>query len=172
MKLQLGEEKDALIQRVLEQSQDLEGKRSLLILTSHSPGDGLVLPAWCVPACPLAEGSWLCLSPLPAVSVPTEQHQRAARESQGLLQELEEERARYQSLVQEYARLEQGYENLRDEVAFQRVRGWRGHGEAQGIPSLAPLWGAGSGRGGLLSSCAEGSPSQGVLLTLSLLCPG
>ncbi|XP_072701972.1 unconventional myosin-Vb-like [Ciconia boyciana] len=73
MKLQLGEERDALIQRMLEQSQDLE-----------------------------------------------EQHQRAARESQGLLQELEEERARYQSLVQEYTRLEQGYENLRDEVAFHR----------------------------------------------------
>ncbi|XP_074020109.1 unconventional myosin-Vb-like [Numenius arquata] len=73
MKLQLGEEKDALIQRMSEQSQDLE-----------------------------------------------EQHQRAVQESQGLLQELEEERARYQSLVQDYARLEQGYENLRDEVAFQR----------------------------------------------------
>ncbi|XP_055562731.1 unconventional myosin-Vb-like, partial [Falco cherrug] len=66
-KLQLEEEKDALIQRVLERSQDLE-----------------------------------------------------ARESQGLLQELEEERARYQSLVQEYTRLEQGYENLRDEMAFHR----------------------------------------------------
>ncbi|XP_065603387.1 unconventional myosin-Vb-like [Cyrtonyx montezumae] len=48
------------------------------------------------------------------------QHQRAARESRGLQQELEEERARYQSLVQEYARLEQGYENLRDEMAFHR----------------------------------------------------
>jgi len=85
----------------------------------------LVLQAWWVPACPLAVGSWLCLSPLPAVSVPPEQHQRAARESRGLLQELEEERARYQSLVQEYARLEQVYENLRDEVAFHRVRGWQ-----------------------------------------------
>ncbi|XP_075300225.1 unconventional myosin-Vb-like [Opisthocomus hoazin] len=72
-KLQLEEERDALIQRTLEQSQDLD-----------------------------------------------EQHQRAARESRGLLQELEEERARYQSLVQEYARLEQVYENLRDEVAFHR----------------------------------------------------
>ncbi|KAM6369208.1 unconventional myosin-Vb-like [Pluvialis apricaria] len=51
MKLQLREERDALAQRMLEQSQDLE-----------------------------------------------EQHQRAARETQGLLQELEEERARYQSL--------------------------------------------------------------------------
>ncbi|XP_010723121.2 unconventional myosin-Vb-like [Meleagris gallopavo] len=73
VKLHLGEERDALIQRTLEQSQDLE-----------------------------------------------EQHQRAARESRGLQQELEEERARYQSLVQDYARLEQGYENLRDEVAFHR----------------------------------------------------
>ncbi|OXB69833.1 UNVERIFIED_CONTAM: hypothetical protein H355_013936, partial [Colinus virginianus] len=73
VKLHLGEERDALIQRTLEQSQDLE-----------------------------------------------EQHQRAARESRGLQQELEEERAHYQSLVQEYARLEQGYENLRDEIAFHR----------------------------------------------------
>lgn len=56
------------------------------------------------------------------VLLPTEQHQRAAQESRGLQQELEEERARYQSLVQDYARLEQGYENLRDEVAFHRVR--------------------------------------------------
>ena len=122
-KLQLEEEKDALIQRVLERSQDLEGKKDPLICSSHSPGYGLVLQAWCVPACSLAEGTWLCLSPLPAVFVPTEQHQCAARESRGLLQELEEERARYQSLVQEYARLEQGYENLRDEMAFHRVRG-------------------------------------------------
>ncbi|NXE57021.1 MYO5A protein, partial [Casuarius casuarius] len=87
VKLHLGEERDALIQRTLEQSQDLE-----------------------------------------------EQHQRAARQSQGLLQELEEERARYQSLVKEYARLEQGYENLRDEVAFHKVRGRCGHGRARGGP--------------------------------------
>ncbi|XP_025928431.1 unconventional myosin-Vb-like [Apteryx rowi] len=78
VKLHLGEERDALIQRTLEQSQDLE-----------------------------------------------EQHQRAARESRGLLQELEEERARYQSLVKEYARLEQGYENLRDEVAFHKQSTFR-----------------------------------------------
>lgn len=63
--------------------------------------------------------------PLPVCPLsPAEQHQRAVRESRGLQQELEEERARYQSLVKEYARLEQGYENLRDEVAFHRVRGW------------------------------------------------
>ncbi|XP_051495924.1 unconventional myosin-Va-like [Apus apus] len=73
VKLQLGEERDALIQRTLEQSQDLE-----------------------------------------------EQHQRSARESQGLRQELEEERARYQSLVREYTRLEQGFESLRDEMALHR----------------------------------------------------
>lgn len=61
-----------------------------------------------------------------ALLVPPEKHQRATRESQGLRRELEEERARYQSLVQEFARLEQGYENLRDEVALQQVRGWQG----------------------------------------------
>lgn len=43
VKLQLGEERDALIQRMLEQSQDLEGKRGLLIPSSHSLGYGLVL---------------------------------------------------------------------------------------------------------------------------------
>ncbi|KAM6310732.1 unconventional myosin-Vb-like [Podargus strigoides] len=73
VKLQLREEKDALIQRMSEQLQELE-----------------------------------------------EQCQRTAQESQGLLQELKEEQARYQSLVQEYTRLEQGYENLRDEVALHR----------------------------------------------------
>ena len=161
MKLQLGEERDTLIQRMLEQSQDLEGKRGLAIPSSHSPGYGLVLQAWDVPACPLTEGSWLCLSPLPAVSLPTEQHQRAARESQGLLQELEEERARYQSLVQEYTRLEQGYENLRDEVAFHRVRGWEGHREAQGNPSLGFLWGVRStGWSRALSAGELGSPAH------------
>ncbi|XP_068775615.1 unconventional myosin-Vb [Struthio camelus] len=78
VKLHLGEERDALVRRMLEQSQDLE-----------------------------------------------EQHKRAARESRGLLQELEEERARYQSLVKEYARLEQGYENLRDEMAFHKQSTFR-----------------------------------------------
>lgn len=72
------------------------------------------------------------------VCIPTEQHQRAARESRGLQQELEEERARYQSLVQEYARLEQGYENLRDEVAFHRVRSCGGLSPF-GLLCLCPL---------------------------------
>ncbi|NWY55402.1 MYO5B protein, partial [Chionis minor] len=114
VKLQLGEERDALVQRVLEQSQDLE-----------------------------------------------EQHQRAARESRGLQQELEEERARYQSLVQEYARLEQGYDNLRDEVAFHRVRGWQGHREAPGRRQRWLVQGTRCGRGGCPSSRAGGSPSHG-----------
>lgn len=95
------------------------------------------------------------------MSIPTEQHQRAARESQGLLQELEEERARYQSLVQEYARLEQGYENLRDEVALHRVRGWQGRREAQGNPSVSSLWGVDSAGWSRTSSLGEvGSPAH------------
>lgn len=72
------------------------------------------------------------------------------RESRGLQQELEEERARYQSLVKEYARLEQGYENLRDEVAFHRVRGWGAQ------PPPGDPWAMRSGRLGL---CAGESPS-------------
>ncbi|XP_025064123.1 unconventional myosin-Vb-like isoform X2 [Alligator sinensis] len=46
--------------------------------------------------------------------------QRLSVESRELQCELEEERSRYQSLVKEYARLEQGYENLREEVAFHK----------------------------------------------------
>lgn len=36
--------------------------------------------------------------------------------------ELEEERSRYQNLVKEYSRLEQRYENLRDEVTVLKAR--------------------------------------------------
>lgn len=36
--------------------------------------------------------------------------------------ELEEERSRYQNLVKEYSRLEQRYENLRDEVTIVKAR--------------------------------------------------
>ncbi|XP_067413549.1 unconventional myosin-Vb-like [Emydura macquarii macquarii] len=46
--------------------------------------------------------------------------QHVAAESKELLSQLEEERARYQNLVTEYARLEQCYENLQDEVAFHK----------------------------------------------------
>lgn len=35
--------------------------------------------------------------------------------------ELEEERSRYQNLVKEYSRLEQRYDNLRDEITIMKV---------------------------------------------------
>lgn len=35
--------------------------------------------------------------------------------------ELEEERSRYQNLVKEYSRLEQRYDNLRDEMTLIKV---------------------------------------------------
>jgi len=35
--------------------------------------------------------------------------------------ELEEERSRYQNLVKEYSRLEQRYDNLRDEMTIIKV---------------------------------------------------
>ncbi|XP_075759374.1 unconventional myosin-Vb-like isoform X2 [Pelodiscus sinensis] len=73
MKSNLKEEKDALNQRIMEQSQDLE-----------------------------------------------EQLRCVRAESQELLGQLEGERTRYQSLVTEYARLEQHCENLQDEVAFHK----------------------------------------------------
>lgn len=97
-----------------------------------------------IPLCWLRAGpaGSVCLRVSPgggvlALLVPAERHQRATRESQGLRRELQEERARYQSLVQEYGRLEQGYENLRDEVALQRVRG------CQGGSGQTPPWGGG-----------------------------
>lgn len=150
MQLQLGEERDALIQHTLEQSQDLEGRRGAL--TPSSP--------W-VRAGPAGRGTpplrgvtaWLSL--LPAVSVPAELHQQVARESQGLPRELEEKWERYRSLEQEY-------ENLRDEVAFLRVRAWPGNRSLQATPSLAPRgeWAALAallcGRSGFPSSSAGG----------------
>lgn len=36
--------------------------------------------------------------------------------------ELEEERSRYQNLVKEYSRLEQRYDNLRDEMSIIKAR--------------------------------------------------
>lgn len=43
-------------------------------------------------------------------------------ESLLMKKELEEERSRYQNLVKEYSRLEQRYENLRDEVTVLKAR--------------------------------------------------
>nr|XP_032654863.1 unconventional myosin-Vb-like [Chelonoidis abingdonii] len=74
MKSNLKEEKDALNQRIMEQSQELEDQL----------------------------------------------RQHVAAESQELLCQLEGERARYQNLVKECARLEQCCENLQDEVAFHK----------------------------------------------------
>ncbi|XP_043358593.1 unconventional myosin-Vb-like isoform X5 [Dermochelys coriacea] len=74
MKSNLKEEKDALNQRIMEQSQELEDQL----------------------------------------------RRRVAAESQELLCQLEGERARYQTLVKECARLEQCCENLQDEVAFHK----------------------------------------------------
>ncbi|KAG6934787.1 unconventional myosin-Vb, partial [Chelydra serpentina] len=74
MKSNLKEEKDALNQRIMEQSQDLEDQL----------------------------------------------RRRVAAESQELRGQLEGERARYQDLVKECARLEQCCENLQDEVAFHK----------------------------------------------------
>ncbi|KAF7243968.1 Unconventional myosin-Vb, partial [Varanus komodoensis] len=39
--------------------------------------------------------------------------------------ELDEERARYQNLVKEYSRLEQSYDNLKDEMAIIKTPGHR-----------------------------------------------
>ncbi|XP_043910779.1 unconventional myosin-Vb-like, partial [Protopterus annectens] len=46
--------------------------------------------------------------------------QKVAAESKKLMAELEEERGRYQNLVNEYSRLEQRYENLEEEITFSK----------------------------------------------------
>ncbi|XP_078527330.1 unconventional myosin-Vb-like [Lissotriton helveticus] len=45
-------------------------------------------------------------------------HERVSLETENLQKELEEERSRYQNLLQEYTRLEQSKENFKDEVYF------------------------------------------------------
>uniref|UniRef100_A0A670ISY8 Myosin VB n=1 Tax=Podarcis muralis TaxID=64176 RepID=A0A670ISY8_PODMU len=51
--------------------------------------------------------------------------QNAVEENLLTKKELEEERVRYQNLVQEYSRLEQRYDNLRDEMAIIKTPGHR-----------------------------------------------
>ncbi|XP_053264454.1 unconventional myosin-Vb isoform X2 [Podarcis raffonei] len=51
--------------------------------------------------------------------------QNAVKENLLTKKELEEERVRYQNLVQEYSRLEQRYDNLRDEMAIIKTPGHR-----------------------------------------------
>lgn len=96
VQLQLGEERDALIQHTLEQSQDLEGRRGAL-----TPSSPWVRAGPAGRGTPPLRGVTAWLSPLPAVAVPAELHQQVARESQGLLRVLEEERESYRSLEQE-----------------------------------------------------------------------
>lgn len=55
------------------------------------------------------------------VCFPGDFAQTSAKEEQRA-QELEEERSRYQNLVKEYSRLEQRYDNLRDELTIIKAR--------------------------------------------------
>lgn len=47
--------------------------------------------------------------------------QNTVEENIQMKKELEEERSRYQNLVKEYSRLEQRYDNLRDEITIIKV---------------------------------------------------
>jgi len=47
--------------------------------------------------------------------------QNTVEENTQMKKELEEERSRYQNLVKEYSRLEQRYDNLRDEMTIIKV---------------------------------------------------
>lgn len=48
--------------------------------------------------------------------------QNSVKENLLMKKELEEERSRYQNLVKEYSRLEQRYDNLRDEMTIIKAR--------------------------------------------------
>ena len=53
---------------------------------------------------------------------PDEFAQNSVKENLMMKKELEEERSRYQNLVKEYSRLEQRYDNLRDEMTILKAR--------------------------------------------------
>ena len=60
--------------------------------------------------------------------------------------ELEEERSRYQNLVKEYSRLEQRYDNLRDEMTIIKAR--------RAVPDTVMCYGSVGGSGlSSTSSC-------------------
>ncbi|KAK1152599.1 unconventional myosin-Vb-like [Acipenser oxyrinchus oxyrinchus] len=60
--------------------------------------------------------------------------QQVALVSSGLRAELEEERGRYQGLLKEFSRLEQRYENLKDEMTFsERFLGHRRNASSQSL---------------------------------------
>ncbi|XP_058870908.1 unconventional myosin-Vb-like [Acipenser ruthenus] len=72
--------------------------------------------------------------------------QQVALVSSGLRAELEEERGRYQGLLKEFSRLEQRYENLKDEMTFsERFLGHRRNASSQSlILDISPPIPAGS----------------------------
>lgn len=61
---------------------------------------------------------------------PDEFAQSSVKENLLMKKELEEERSRYQNLVKEYSRLEQRYDNLRDEMTIVKAR--------RAVPPTAP----------------------------------
>lgn len=58
----------------------------------------------------------------PCTCFPDELAQTSVEENLLMKKELEEERSRYQNLVKEYSRLEQRYDNLRDEMTIIKAR--------------------------------------------------
>ncbi|XP_029469861.1 unconventional myosin-Va-like isoform X2 [Rhinatrema bivittatum] len=62
--------------------------------------------------------------------------QRVLAETQHLSRELEEERYRYQNMVNEYSRLEQRHENLKDELTFMKAPGHRRSASFHSILSM------------------------------------
>lgn len=76
------------------------------------------------------------------VCFPDEFAQNSVKENLLMKKELEEERSRYQNLVKEYSRLEQRYDNLRDEMTIIKARRpvglLPGAGPNPGVASLLP----------------------------------
>ncbi|XP_055073838.2 unconventional myosin-Va [Misgurnus anguillicaudatus] len=82
----------------------------------------------------------VCLQEQQKVQQDKDSHQQSVDQNDAsVLAELEEERRRYQSLLREFTRLEQRYDNLRDMSMFTTNERSHGHRRTDSTVSLEPL---------------------------------
>lgn len=119
----LKKDKEDLNRRIQEQSQQMTGVKASCLLSCRSSSSNLFFS-----------------------SVPSEKMARAiAQETQQLEVELNEERSRYQNLLTEHLRLEEKFDDLKEEMAS--------------LVSVAPASGSPQGGGGTLGSSLKAAPS-------------
>lgn len=95
---------------------------------------------------------------------PDEFAQSSVKENLLMKKELEEERSRYQNLVKEYSRLEQRYDNLRDEMTIVKAR--------RAVPPTAPAPPLASQAWCLHSSSPCATDATAKMLSHSVPCDG